>query len=105
MAELPGVVVVFAAGAGRETCREVSVSAGSTVADAIKASGLASLHPEVDFDTAPTGIWGRPVSRSLVLSTNDRVEIYRHLTVDPKVARMRRVQKKRSSRKPGELTG
>jgi len=39
------------------------------------------------------GVWGRKVGLSHVLRDNDRVEIYRQLTVDPKVARRERFAK------------
>lgn len=94
MAELLRVVVVFSEGAGRETCLEVRLRAGSTVADAIEASGLARLHPSIDFDAVQVGIWGRSASRDRVLLANDRAEVYRPLTVDPKLARARRAEKK-----------
>ena len=97
MADLQGVTVVFAARPGREICVVVRLSAGSTEADAIKASGLPLHHPDFDFNTAQTGIWGRPVARDRVISAHDRIEIYRQLTVDPKLARARRADKKRRS--------
>ncbi|MBK7655114.1 MAG: RnfH family protein [Betaproteobacteria bacterium] len=54
---------------------------GSTVGDAVHQCGLAL--PE-DFDV---GVWNLCASRTQRLRPNDRVEIYRPLTVDPKVAR------------------
>ena len=42
------------------------------------------------------GVWGRPVSTGYVLRDEDRLEIYRPLKVDPKVARRERFQKQGS---------
>lgn len=95
MAETLQVAVVFSAGPGRETFVDVDVSPGSTVADAIDASGLRAQYVTFDFESAPTGIWGKPVPRDRALMARDRVEIYRPLSVDPKVARVRRAAKKR----------
>ena len=39
------------------------------------------------------GVWGRPVTHEYVLRDKDRLEIYRPLKVDPKVARRERFQK------------
>jgi putative ubiquitin-RnfH superfamily antitoxin RatB of RatAB toxin-antitoxin module len=66
--------------------REVAVALppGSCVADALAASGL-----PVPAD-APCGIWGRAVERDEGVQDGDRVEVYRALTVDPKVARRER---------------
>lgn len=54
---------------------------GATVADALRASC------GVDAGDAPSvGIWGRAAKLDAVLQPLDRVEIYRPLKVDPKVA-------------------
>ena len=64
---------------------------GSTVAQALLASGLAEQFPEVASPTdVYLGIWGKKVTPTHVLRDLDRVEIYRPLTVDPKVARRER---------------
>ena len=97
MVELPKVTVVFASAAGHETCLSIRLEAGFSVADAVRASGIASLYPAIDFDVAQVGIWGRPARLDALLAADDRIEIYRSLTVDPKSARARRAEKKRRS--------
>lgn len=63
---------------------------GSTVATAIRASAvLAGLRAE-EADTLAAGIWGRKAALGQALRDQDRVELYRLLTVDPKVARRER---------------
>jgi sulfur carrier protein len=42
------------------------------------------------------GVWGRPVTDDYALRNEDRLEIYRPLKVDPKVARRERFQKQGS---------
>jgi putative ubiquitin-RnfH superfamily antitoxin RatB of RatAB toxin-antitoxin module len=64
----------------------LELRAGSTVADAIAASGLAAGDMTI-------GVWGRKVSPAQVLHDRDRVEVYRPLKVDPKVARRERFRK------------
>lgn len=64
---------------------------GATVAQALAASGLLERHPEIK--SAPLGLWGRKTMPEQVLRNGDRVEIYRPLRVDPKVARRERFAK------------
>ena len=65
----------------------VSLTQGMTVADAIAASDIASIHPEIDTASCLTGIFGRRVALTATLQAGDRVEIYRPLQADPKQAR------------------
>jgi hypothetical protein len=76
--------------------------AGATVGDAIAASRIAERHPEIDTSTAKVGIYGKLQPLDALLADGDRVEIYRPLMVDPKVARQRRVDK---TRKEGSIEG
>ncbi len=66
----------------------LDLSPGSTVLDAIEASGLLSRLPQIELGRA--GIWGRPVSPETRLRDQDRVEIYRPLIADPKEVRRKR---------------
>lgn len=59
------------------------MAASATVHDALLASGLADPHQ----DGLAVGIWGRRASLGTRLRDQDRLEIYRPLTVDPKEAR------------------
>lgn len=72
--------------------------AGATVAQALEASGLAALYPELDLAQVAVGVWGRKAARSQVLRNQDRVEVYRALRVDPKVARRERFAKQGAGR-------
>jgi len=69
---------------------ELSLTGRSTVADALRSSGLEARHPELDLKRCAIGVFGRRVEPSTVLSDGDRVEIYRPLLADPKSARRRR---------------
>ncbi len=70
----------------------VRLSAGSTVIDAIEASGLTQRLTNHNLAQAPVGIFGKRVARTRQLADGDRVEIYRTLTFDPKDSRRRRAQ-------------
>lgn len=68
--------------------REIlELASGSSVQDAILASGLAQVA------LGRVGIWGRPVSPDTRLREQDRVEIYRPLIADPKEVRRKRAAK------------
>jgi uncharacterized protein len=103
------IEIAYSAGA-RQVQVQVQVlplrlPAGSTAADALKASNAFIRWPElahagsstgsgVGASTKPqVGVWGRRVVYSHVLHDGDRLEIYRPLRVDPKVARRERFAK------------
>lgn len=69
---------------------ELALPEGSTVAQAIAASGILAEYPELGAGRVVAGIWGRKAGVRQVLQAQDRVEIYRPLRVDPKVARRER---------------
>jgi putative ubiquitin-RnfH superfamily antitoxin RatB of RatAB toxin-antitoxin module len=74
----------------RQLTRLVQLQPGSTAATAVTSSGLQADFPEVDFDSAAIGIFGKIVVRNAVLKHGDRLEIYRPLNADPKESRRRR---------------
>ncbi|MGU8081616.1 RnfH family protein [Burkholderia pyrrocinia] len=86
----------------RQTLIRVSLPEGATVHSAIDASGVLALHPEIDLAQAKTGVYGKLAPLDAPLADHDRVEIYRPLIVDPKLARQRRVDK---SRRAGSIEG
>ncbi|WP_114241267.1 RnfH family protein [Dyella sp. C9] len=89
MAEQVTVDVVYAE-PSRQFVRRVSLPAGSTVMQAIDASGMARAIPGLVVDPDRLGIYARKVSPQQVVLDGDRVEVYRPLTLDPKEARRRR---------------
>lgn len=72
----------------RETIETTwQLKAGATVADALQRCGE-SLFVQPDLlDRLVVGIWGKEVPPGYALQEGDRLELYRPLTVDPKVAR------------------
>ena len=63
---------------------------GTTVAQVLQRSGLLEKFPEVITGGLALGVWGKKAGPDQVLQDLDRVEIYRPLKVDPKVARRTR---------------
>ena len=98
MGETVHVEVAFAM-PERQELVALELEQGTTVADAIRESGLQAKFGEVDFDELQAGIWGRVVERSTSVREGDRVELYRPLERDPREARreLARVQRLGSS--------
>jgi len=76
----------------RQSVRRVDLPAGSTVGDAVAASGLQAPAP------ARFGVYGKAVPAATVVREGDRVEIYRPLRADPKELRRLRAAGKRAKR-------
>lgn len=64
---------------------ELQLPEGATVAQALQACGLATAGAPQNL-----GVWGRRCELSQALKPGDRLELYRPLRVDPKVARRER---------------
>jgi len=73
----------------RQDILALALPAGSTVQQAIEASGIRQLYPEIDLSVQKVGIFGRLAKLDEVLQPGDRVEIYRPLKADPKEVRRR----------------
>jgi putative ubiquitin-RnfH superfamily antitoxin RatB of RatAB toxin-antitoxin module len=94
MADAAAIKVTVLYSPGPREVREWSVMlpANATVSAALQASGMQREFPAVDMRTVDAGIWGRKCSLDTSLRDGDRVEVYRGLRVDPKVARRERFQ-------------
>ena len=67
----------------RQSWLDVEVAEHATVRDAIEASGISRIFPNLDLGTQKVGIFGKPVSLEARLEAGQRVEIYRPITADP----------------------
>ncbi len=68
----------------------MELAPGSTVAQALSACAVLEEFPELQIASLTAGIWGQKTRLTHMLRDLDRVEIYRGLRVDPKVARRER---------------
>lgn len=73
----------------------LGLPAGSTVRDALRASGFLGLIDGLDEDALgagkwSVGVWGRKERGGHLLRDRDRIEVVRGLNVDPKEARRKR---------------
>lgn len=85
-------VEVVCAEPGQATLRRLQVAEGTTVIQAVRASGISSIVPGCVIDPARLGIHSRKVAPDHPLRDGDRVEIYRPLLLDPMEARRRRAR-------------
>ncbi len=65
----------------------------SSIADALAAAVADPDFAAVDLSQAAVGIFGKVARRDQPLKDGDRVEIYRPLLEEPKLARRRRLSK------------
>ncbi|QMU61265.1 MAG: RnfH family protein [Gammaproteobacteria bacterium] len=85
------VTVVYALSDHQELIM-VKLPENSTVEQAINESGILQKYSEIDIVKNAVGIYGKVVQNTQILHDQDRVEIYRQLTIDPMHARRRRAE-------------
>lgn len=68
----------------------VKLPLGSTVRQAIEASGVLNKYPEIDLTKNKLGVFAKLAKPDAPLRDQDRVEIYRPLIADPKEVRKQR---------------
>jgi putative ubiquitin-RnfH superfamily antitoxin RatB of RatAB toxin-antitoxin module len=73
---------------------KVRLKEGSTVEQAITASGILELRTDIDLAKNKVGVFSRPVKLADTVNDGDRVEIYRPLIADPKELRRQRAAQK-----------
>ncbi|HHR5884277.1 RnfH family protein [Providencia sp. JGM181] len=77
----------------------VKVAEGTTIEDAIIASGILTLRSDIDLKKNKVGIYSRPAKLGDVVQEGDRIEIYRPLIADPKELRRKRAEKSKENNK------
>jgi hypothetical protein len=84
-----------------QVLRKLEVAQNTTIADAIKLSGLLEKYPEIDLTKNKLGLFGKLSKADTVLRDKDRVEIYRPLIADPKEVRKKRAEEGKVMKKGG----
>ncbi len=100
MAESIHVEVVYALADVQELA-QLDLPGGSTVAQAIAASGLLEKYPEIDLKKNKLGVFAKLAKAETMLRDRDRVEIYRPLIADPKEVRKQRAAEGKVMKKGG----
>lgn len=109
MADMIKVEVAYAT-PQKQKILALDVPQGTTVYQAAEMSGIVDEFPEINLEDAKMGLFGKAVRapKDEVLREMDRVEIYRPLIIDPKVARANRAAKaaeKAAKAKEAEKSG
>lgn len=92
-------VTLACAPAARQTFEEsFELPEGCSLRDALVHTGWRRRFALDRDQTVEFGIWNRSANLYTTLRDGDRVEVYRPLQVDPKVARRERFQRQGSSR-------
>ncbi len=86
MSELIGVEVAYAR-PDQQLILKLEVPAGTTAGEAIRLSGIEEKFPEIRLDVNRIGVFGKLCQPERPLNAGDRVEIYRPLMIDPRIAR------------------
>ena len=84
-----------------QTLLSVDVAQGTTLADAVKISGMLERYPDINLASNKVGIFGKLSKQDVVLRDKDRVEIYRPLIADPKEVRRKRAEEGKVMKKGG----
>ncbi len=87
---------------------ELELPEGTTARQAVQASGIERLFPEISTGDCPLGIFGHALgvrgmspAEEYILKNGDRVEIYRPLIADPKEVRKKRAAESAAKKKEG----
>lgn len=89
----------------KQALLEVVVEKGTSVEQAILASGIMRRFPEIDLALNKVGIWNRTCKLTDLPKDGDRIEIYRPLIADPKEVRRRRAEKAVEEGRANKVTG
>jgi len=84
------VSLVYSPQARQVDERVLHLPPGTTAGQAVQSSGILEALSKLDLSVMELGVWGKRVAADYVLQQGDRIELYRPLTVDPKVARRER---------------
>ena len=95
------VEVAYASETGQDIVK-LELGDGATVGQAIEASGLTEKFPEIIAGQYQFGIHSKKAGADRLLENNDRVEIYRPLTISPKEARRLRATLAATKNQPAE---
>ena len=100
MAETINVEVIYAL-SNRQELVKVKLPEGSTLQQAVEASGLLAKYPEIDLAKGKFGIFAKLSKLDAQVRDKDRVEIYRPLIADPKEVRKQRAAEGKVMKKGG----
>lgn len=83
----------------RQEVVPLALPAGTTLQQAVVASGLPEKYPAIDVAVGKFGIYSKLAKPDTMLRDRDRVEIYRPLIADPKEVRKQRAAEGKAMKK------
>ena len=92
------IVEVAYALADKQSLISLEVEEGTTIKEAIEASGVLDTYDQIDLARDKVGIFSKFATLDTVLREKDRVEIYRPLIADPKKVRKERAAEGKAMR-------
>ena len=92
------IVEVAYALSNKQSLISVEVESGSTLKEAIEASGILEVFEQIDLTKDRVGIFSKFATLDTILREKDRVEIYRPIVADPKKTRKDRAAKGKAMR-------
>ena len=98
MSDVISVEIVYAL-PERQELMQLKLPVGSTVSDAVQASGLLKKYSDIDPQKGKFGIFSKLAKPDTALRERDRVEIYRPLIADPKAVRAARAAEGKALKK------
>ncbi|MDR1889287.1 MAG: RnfH family protein [Zoogloeaceae bacterium] len=98
MSDTIDVEVIYAL-PDRQELIQLKLPVGSTLGDAVQASGLPQKYPDIDLQKGKFGIFSKLTRPDAALRARDRVEIYRPLIADPKAVRAARAAEGKAMKK------
>lgn len=90
---MESIEVIYSASVGEIDARILPWVKNETLIQAINRSGLLVQYSQIDWSTHKLSIYGKRASQDDLVNPDDRIEILRPLSVDPKTARRLRAQK------------
>ena len=82
----------------KQSLVSLEVEQGTTIKEAIEASGVLDTYNQIDLTRDKVGIFSKFATLDTVLREKDRVEIYRPLIADPKKVRKERAAQGKAMR-------
>ena len=82
----------------KQSLISLEVEEGTTIKEAIEASGVLDTYDQIDLTRDKVGIFSKFATLDTVLREKDRIEIYRPLIADPKKVRKERAAEGKAMR-------
>ena len=92
------IVEVAYALSDKQSLISLEVEEGTTIKEAIEASGVLDTYNQIDLTRDKVGIFSKFARLDTVLREKDRIEIYRPLIADPKKVRKERAAQGKAMR-------